>query len=147
MHSRRTILQSLKSCRRGAAAVEFAVVAPLFMLLLAGIIEFGQAFRIEHMISMAGRRGARAAIVDKADAKKVEKNIKQYCAKTLGVKEGDVTVDIAVNGDTEFDLKTAEEGDEIAVTVSLDYAKAGAGFYAHLFSNATLTTTCMLEHE
>lgn len=147
MPSHRRFRQFRNTRRRGTAAVEFAVVAPLFLLLLGGIIEFGQAFRIEHMLSIACRRGTRAAIVDKADAGKVEKNIKDYCAKTLGVKEGDVTVNIAVNGDEQFDLKTAEEGDEIAVTVSLDYAKAGAGFYAHLFSNATLTTTYLLEHE
>ncbi|MGV3486135.1 MAG: TadE/TadG family type IV pilus assembly protein [Planctomycetaceae bacterium] len=34
--------------RRAAAAVEFALVAPFLLLLLAGIIEFGQSFFIQH---------------------------------------------------------------------------------------------------
>ena len=138
---------SAKRVRRGAAAVEFAVIAPLFLLLLAGIIEFGQAFRIEHMLANATRRGARYAIVDGAANSQVLQQVKTHCVQTLGVHEADVTVQLAINGITGVDLGQAAEGDEISLTVRVPFSKAGAGFYANTFSNSILSSTCTLEHE
>ncbi|MCH7729705.1 MAG: pilus assembly protein [Planctomycetes bacterium] len=132
--------------RRGAAVIEFAVVAPLFLLLLAGIIEFGQAFRIEHMLSNAARRGTRSAIVHGATSSEVEQKVKTQCMRTIGVDEEGVTVRITVNGiDSEIEL--AEEGDEISITVSVEYSEAGTGFFASFLSSATLSATCTMEHE
>lgn len=136
-----------RRCRRGAAAVEFAVVAPLFLLLLGGIIEFGQVFRIEHVLSNASRRGARAGIVDGATSTQVVQNVKTQCSQTLGVNEADVTVVVTVNENSSADLSQAEEQDEISVTVSIPFSKAGAGFFANMFSNSVLSSTCTLEHE
>ena len=133
--------------RRGVAAVEFAVVAPLFLLLLAGIIEFGQAFRIQHMLSIATRRGARSAIVEGATYGYVQQKVKADCAQTLGVSESDLTVDVTVNGTDASGLSGTEEGDEISVIVRIPYSKAGVGFYANTFANTVLSSTCTLEHE
>jgi Flp pilus assembly protein TadG len=127
--------------------VEFAVVAPLFLLLLAGVIEFGQAFRIEHMLSNACRRGARAAVVEGATSSQVEQKVKTHCVNTLGVSAGDVTVAIAVNGNVGADLSQAEAGNEINISVSVPFSKVGAGFFANMFSNTTLSSTCIFEHE
>jgi len=48
------------STDRGAAAVEFALVAPLLLLLVMGIAEFGRAYNLQTTISGAAREGARA---------------------------------------------------------------------------------------
>ena len=122
-------------------------MAPLFLLLLGGIVEFGQAYRIEHALSNASRRGARAAVVDGADSDQVMQNVKTQCSKTRGVNEDDVTAEIAVNGDSPGDLSLAEGHDEISVTVSIPYSQAGAGFFANMFSDSVLSSTCTLEHE
>ena len=45
---------------RGAAAVEFALIVPLLLLLVLGIAEFGRAYNIQTTISGAAREGARA---------------------------------------------------------------------------------------
>jgi len=127
--------------------VELALIAPLFLSLLAGIIEFGQAFRIQHSLSHAARRGARAAIVDGATTEQVVQRIRTACVLTLGVDEEDVIVEIAVNGNPSMNLSLAEQSDEIRVSVQVPYSKAGAGFYAQTFSGAMLTSTCTLEHE
>jgi Flp pilus assembly protein TadG len=148
MRSLRIRRHTIRRCdRRGAAVVEFAVVAPLFFLLLAGIIEFGQAFRIEHALSNASRRGARAAIFEYTTNSQAKQLVRAHVAKTVGVNEGDVTVDIAVNGSSDGSLSGAEQGDEISVTVSIPFSKAGVGFYANMFSNSTLSSTSILEHE
>jgi Flp pilus assembly protein TadG len=47
----------------GASAVEFAIVLPILVLLVFGIIEFSVAFYDKAMITNASREGARAGIV------------------------------------------------------------------------------------
>ena len=48
---------------RGATAVEFALVLPLFVLLLFGIIDFGRYFFVQHTVQFATREGTRLALV------------------------------------------------------------------------------------
>ena len=50
--------------RRGAAAVEMAIVTPVFLLLAFGIIEFGRGLMVSNLVTIATREGARQAIVD-----------------------------------------------------------------------------------
>jgi len=47
----------------GASAVEFAIVLPVLILLVFGIIEFSVALYDKAMITNASREGARAGIV------------------------------------------------------------------------------------
>lgn len=44
---------------RGAAAVEFALVVPLFLLLVFGIVDFSRAFNIQLTLTDAAAEGAR----------------------------------------------------------------------------------------
>jgi Flp pilus assembly protein TadG len=48
---------------RGAAAVEFAMVLLLFVVLLFGIIDFGRYFFVQHTMQFATREGTRLALV------------------------------------------------------------------------------------
>jgi Flp pilus assembly protein TadG len=49
--------------QRGAAAVEFALVLPLLMLLVMGTIDWGYYFFIDQVVTNAAREGARAGAV------------------------------------------------------------------------------------
>lgn len=49
---------------RGAQLVEFALLAPLLLLLLLGIIEFGWLFSQNNDVRHGAREGARAAAVN-----------------------------------------------------------------------------------
>lgn len=44
---------------RGAVAVEMAIVLPLLLLVLGGVIDFGRLFMAEIMVTNAAREGAR----------------------------------------------------------------------------------------
>jgi Flp pilus assembly protein TadG len=54
--------KDLVSRHRGQSMVEFAVLAPVFFMLLLGTIDLGRAVYIYNSISDAAREGARAAI-------------------------------------------------------------------------------------
>ena len=49
--------------RRGVAAVEFAIVAPIFFMLVIGIIEVGRAMMVQQVLINASRVGARRAVM------------------------------------------------------------------------------------
>ncbi len=51
----------------GAAAVEFALVLPMFILLVLGIAEFSRAYNYSISLSGAAREGARVFALDTAD--------------------------------------------------------------------------------
>lgn len=55
------------SRERGATAVEFALILPILLLLVLGIIEFGRAYQAQTTLSNAARDGVRVmALQDSA---------------------------------------------------------------------------------
>jgi Flp pilus assembly protein TadG len=64
--------------RRGAAVVEFAIVAPLFFLLIFGMIEYGRMVMVQQVITNASREGARRAVLDGATATEVSTTVNNY---------------------------------------------------------------------
>jgi Flp pilus assembly protein TadG len=48
--------------QRGVAAIEFAIVFPLFFLLFYGIVTYGLIFVAQQMITLAAEEGARSAL-------------------------------------------------------------------------------------
>ncbi len=49
---------------RGAAAVEFALVVPILLALLLGIVEFGRAYNVQISLTHAARETARTMAID-----------------------------------------------------------------------------------
>jgi hypothetical protein len=56
-------IKPLRRRSRGQGLVEFALVAPIFFLVLFSLIEFGRAVYTIQMLNNAAREGARYAIV------------------------------------------------------------------------------------
>ena len=60
---------------RGAAAVEFAIVAMLFFTVVLGIMEFGRILYVWNTVQEVTRRAAREAVVRSfADANKIQRS-------------------------------------------------------------------------
>ncbi len=53
-----TCIKALLRARDGVAAVEFALLAPTLVLLLAGAVSFGDALRVKVEVGNAARAGA-----------------------------------------------------------------------------------------
>jgi Flp pilus assembly protein TadG len=104
-----------RSCRRGAAAVEFALVASTFFLVVMGIVDIGRGFMVVHLLNNAARMGCRVGIIEgKANS---DINTEVLAALAGQGISGD-TATIQVNDNT-ADASTANPADEITVMVTV----------------------------
>jgi Flp pilus assembly protein TadG len=112
---------------RGAAAVEFALIMPLLLLLVFGIISFGYMLSFRQAISQAAAEGARAAAVAQRDADQVPDAISAMndALESYGVSCADETLSRDGNevGTCAVDIATcAGEAASIqCVTVTINY--------------------------
>lgn len=100
--------------RRGTAAVEFAVIAPLFFLLIFTVFEIGQMVMVQQILTNAARAGARRGILEQTTATEVETFVADYLAGTA-VSGATVTV-------TPGSLEQVGFGNPVTVTVSVPFA-------------------------
>jgi hypothetical protein len=70
---------------RGAAALEFALIAIAFLMLLIGIFEFGRLLFYWNAMSEATRMGARMAVVCTKDDPNIVGNIGRFLPSSLPV--------------------------------------------------------------
>ena len=72
------VCRSCRKNRRGAAVVEFAIVAPVFFLLVFGMIEYGRLVMVQQILTNASREGARRAVLDGATTAEVTTAVTTY---------------------------------------------------------------------
>ena len=105
--------------KTGASAVEFAIILPVLILFLFGIIEFSILFYDKAVITNASREGARAGIVYRYPDPVTEEEIRQvvlaYCADHLITFAEVPSLIIAA------DWTGYEAGDTLTVTALYDY--------------------------
>ncbi|HWC22242.1 MAG TPA: TadE/TadG family type IV pilus assembly protein [Flexivirga sp.] len=65
-------IRNLHKGERGASLVEFAIVLPLFLLLIGGMVDFGRAFYTEVMLTNGAREGARSAMYSTSDTAAID---------------------------------------------------------------------------
>jgi len=58
-----TLRARLRRSDAGQSLVEFALVMPIVLLMLVGIIEFGRAWNVQQVLTDAAREGARQAVL------------------------------------------------------------------------------------
>jgi Flp pilus assembly protein TadG len=76
---------------RGQTLVEFALILPIFILIVVGIFDAGRAVFAYHTANNAAREGGRQAIVDQTEAH-VQARAAQH-AVALGVDPASIEVD------------------------------------------------------
>jgi Flp pilus assembly protein TadG len=75
---------------RGQTLVEFALILPIFILVLVGIFDFGRAVYGYNTISNAAREAVRIGIVDQNVGRLQAEAVK--AAVSLGASTSDITV-------------------------------------------------------
>jgi len=58
--------------QKGQSLVEFALVLPVFVVILFGIMEFGRLWEISNILTSAAREGVRVAAVSEPDVEKAK---------------------------------------------------------------------------
>jgi Flp pilus assembly protein TadG len=117
--------QTRSAIRPGAALVEFAAVAALFMLILFAIFEYSRVLMMRHLVDNAAREGARTAIVNTEEmtTADVQAVVNYYLA---GQKLTGVTVTVfkadPATGKNLGAWNDAGTSDYIGVQVTADYA-------------------------
>jgi Flp pilus assembly protein TadG len=127
--------------RRGAAAVEFAVVAPVLILVLLGVIEVSRAMMVDELLNNAARSGCRAGTIAGSTNTKVTTVVNQ-CLENIP----DSTTIITVNG-AGGDVRTAGRGDIVSVEVAVPYSSVSWLPKNRFLGNATLRGTVVMFHE
>lgn len=75
---------------RGAVAVEFALLLPVLLILLFGIIDFGLALNAQVTLTQAAREGARLAALGQTAS--VARTRAQVAAPLLNIPTGNIAV-------------------------------------------------------
>jgi Flp pilus assembly protein TadG len=143
--------------RRAASIVEFAVVGPIFFLLMLGVLEYARFLFTMQLVNNAAREGARYAVVNTTTDTTVgvQTYVDNYLAgqgssQYVGYsKTSNITVYLAdpVTGqNTGLSWQNAGWGNGIGVSVTGTYQPIVPGLL-HLASSITLTGTCVMTVE
>jgi hypothetical protein len=127
----RTMIQN------GVAAVEMAMVLPLFFMIIFGIVEFGRAMMCMQVLTNAAREGARACAVSPLTTGDIETICQDY-AQAAGVSG--VSVDVSP------DPTTVIRGEPIEVNLPVNFSDVALmpPFYA---KNAVLRASSTMRKE
>ena len=114
----KTIEWKIIKCQKGAAAVEFAIIAPLLFTLMFGIIEFSLLLYDKAVITNASREGARYGILwgpNRPTDAEIEAKVGTYTSNRL------ITFGTMVSPTTTISRSGTDPGDALTVTVAYNY--------------------------
>ena len=134
-------IRRLRRDTKGQALVEFALVLPILLLLILGIVEFGRAWNLAQMMSDVAREGTRRAVI--ADPTITEQSVKDFMAGKL--ESAGVPIE-ALTGGITFSQTGAnwhKDGDQVA-TIRIPYSWM---FFGRALPPITLTSSFTMRME
>ncbi len=93
-----------KRDQRGAALVEFAIIAPVFMMLILGMLEFGLVFKDYLTVANTTRAGARVGSAAGRDASADFDILQAVKAAIGGVSTQDIVKVVVFKSNTNGDM-------------------------------------------
>jgi len=93
----------------GESMVEFALVLPVLLLVLVGVVQFALVHHAQNVVTTAAQEGARLAAAEGGDAVDGEQRTRDVLGSGLGR-----------NGES-FDVAAADDGETVTVRASGDY--------------------------
>jgi len=126
----------------GSAAVEFAFVLPILLMILLGIMEFGIILYRQEVITNASREGARFGIIigsPRPTTGQIQDVVSTYLT-SAGLTAGDASIDVTG--------AQGASGDDLTVAVTYPYTFiALPNFVARLSSSLALNATTVMKQE
>lgn len=133
------LCRKCRSSRRGAAVVEFAVVAPVFITLVFGMIEYGRMVMVQQVLTNATREGARRAVLDGATTNEVKTAVEDYLESSTITG---ATVTVSPNPPS-----SAESGDPVTVTVTIGFNQVSWLPSPFFLGGKTMTAKSVMRRE
>jgi Flp pilus assembly protein TadG len=139
--------------RRGAVAVEMALILPFLMMVILGIIECGQVMTSQEIITNASREGARLASLGgstvgtstSTGAHEVNNRVRSYL-DTGGISSSAATITVTDLDGAVSDLPQSNTGDRIQVAVSVPFNRI-AWSTPWFFNGAILSNSSIMRKE
>lgn len=125
--------------RLGAATVEFAIVAPLFIMMVFGMIEYGRMVMVQQLLTSAGREGARMGVLDGMTVDRVTTTVTDYLA---GSSISGATVTVSPSP-----LSSARYGEPVTVQVSVPFDSVSWLPSPMFLGGKTLTSVAVMRRE
>ena len=112
----------LPRTRRGTTAIEMSVVAPVFFLMILGMIELGRMLMIRQALTNAAREGCRKAVLATTqESTSVDATIRSYLQNVIPNSGNAATCRVTVNPSS---LEGIQPDTTITTTVQVNYADA-----------------------
>jgi Flp pilus assembly protein TadG len=140
----------IKSNRDGTAAVEFALVMPLFVAVIIGAVELCNMNVSKAMVINSARESARLAINANADESTINQITVSKLAEMLKVPQNKVVCEIKAvgpNGHFRQSFSQAQKGDLVNVTVRVPYNHLSIFAGSMLSSSTQVKDTCTMQKE
>ena len=104
---------------RGAAAVEFALIMPVLLALVLGVVEFGHAYSVQTQLSGAAREGVRSMALTNSST--TAKTTAKAAAPTLSITDSQIAVTLKAGTTTVTSCSVAATATTPDVTVTITY--------------------------
>ena len=133
-------MQKIFRSESGASAVEFAILLPLLMMIVFGIIEFGLALYQQAVLTNASREGARLGIVQSIPSitiAQIDATIDTYLTNA-GITPGNVGRNI---------VPGAVTGAPVSVGLTLPYTFVVLPGLTSVAPTITLSAQTVMRHE
>jgi len=122
-----------RQVRRGAVAVEFAIVAPVLIAIVFGMIEMSRAFEMQNLLDVAAREGARFASMDREGMlapnqsanQKLIQDVKNFLASN-GIPQNKITVSVKSHDSPSDDFDLDDSANDLKlfdVNVSVNFSE------------------------
>jgi Flp pilus assembly protein TadG len=130
---------------RGAELIEFAVVMPILIFVIAGIFEFGMMFRAFESVTNAAREGARVGVLPGYNAPDVQTRVNQYLAASGlgGTHTTTVTDQVLATGAGNFTARRVH----VSYVYPFVVLSGFAPFFGGSFGSVNLTAAAIMRSE
>jgi Flp pilus assembly protein TadG len=139
----------LRRSERGAELIEFALVLPLLIFIILGLIDFGFMFQRFEVVTNAAREGARMAALPGYAATDVDARVRSYLT-TGGVDATTTNTTVSVTSVTiPAGAGPALAGKRVQVTYASPYLFLGpfAGWFGGSFTSVDLNGVAIMRDE
>jgi Flp pilus assembly protein TadG len=136
-----SLRRRIRGGEEGQALVEFALVLPILLFLLLGIVDFARAWNVYEVLTDAGREATRLAVVEIGATDQQVRQVAKDAAGRTGIllTDQDITIDAG-----------AARGDPTTVTIDYGYELKWVGWMMGLLGaertlNFTVASTMRRE--